>query len=105
MSDSRILSEIRNVANCGIPKGARVILYGSQARGDAHEGSDWDVLVLIDKDQLLPTDHDLYTYPFWELGWRINAMIHPAIYTLQDWNIKANPIFKQNVEQEGIVLC
>lgn len=105
MSRDNVIFAIRQVANTGIPKGAKVILFGSQARGDAHEGSDWDVLVLIDKDSLSPSDHDLYSYPFWELGWKIDAMIHPALYTLKDWNTKANPVFRTNVERDGIVLC
>lgn len=105
MSKDNVIFAIRQVANTGIPKGAKVILFGSQARGDAHEGSDWDVLVLIDKDSLSPSDHDLYSYPFWELGWKIDAMIHPALYTLKDWNTKANPVFRTNVERDGIVLC
>jgi predicted nucleotidyltransferase len=105
MSKDNVIFAIRQVANTGIPKGAKVILFGSQARGDAHEGSDWDVLVLIDKESLSPSDHDLYSYPFWELGWKIDAMIHPALYTLKDWNTKANPVFRTNVERDGIVLC
>lgn len=105
MSKDNVIFAIRQVANTGIPKGAKVILFGSQARGDAHEGSDWDVLVLINKESLSPSDHDLYSYPFWELGWKIDAMIHPALYTLKDWNTKANPVFRTNVERDGIVLC
>ena len=105
MSKDNVILAIRQVANTGIPKGAKVILFGSQARGDAHEGSDWDVLVLINKESLSPSDHDLYSYPFWELGWKIDAMIHPALYTLKDWNTKANPVFRTNVERDGIVLC
>jgi len=105
MSKDNVIFAIRQVANTGIPKGAKVILFGSQARGDAKDDSDWDVLVLIDKDSLSPSDHDLYSYPFWELGWKIDAMIHPAVYTLKDWNTKANPIFRINVERDGIVLC
>ncbi len=105
MSKDNIVSAIRNVAATGIPKGARVILFGSRARGDAHEDSDWDVLVLLDKEHLGKEDHDLYSYPFWELGWKIDAMIHPAVYTQKDWNQKVNPIFRKNVEREGILLC
>ena len=63
MSKDSILSAIRDVANKEIPKGARVILFGSQARGDAHAGSDWDVLVILDKEKLTETDYDLYSYP------------------------------------------
>ena len=31
---------------------AQVLLYGSRARGDANKDSDWDVLVLSNKDRL-----------------------------------------------------
>jgi predicted nucleotidyltransferase len=105
MSGKNVISEIRNVASTKIPKGAQVILFGSQARGDAHIDSDWDLLVLLDKDFITQEDHDLYSYPFWELGWRINAMIHPAVYTKNDWITKANPLFRANVERDGIVIC
>ena len=32
--------------------GAKVILFGSQARGDAKEDSDWDILILLNKDKV-----------------------------------------------------
>lgn len=105
MSKESIFSAIKQVALTDIPKNASVILFGSQARGDEHKDSDWDILILIDKDNLSPEDHDRYSYPFWELGWKINAMIHPAVYTRKDWLTKSNPIFKNNVEREGIILC
>ena len=28
---------------------AQIILYGSRARGDAREDSDWDVIILLNK--------------------------------------------------------
>lgn len=105
MGKDHVIAAIRNVAMADIPKNASVILFGSQARGDERPDSDWDILVIIDKDKLSAADHDLYSYPFWELGWKINAMIHPAVYTRHDWLTKSNPIFRENVEREGIVLC
>lgn len=105
MGKENVIAAIKNVAMTGIPGNASVILFGSQARGNERADSDWDVLVIIDKEKLSADDHDLYSYPFWELGWKIDAMIHPAVYTRHDWQTKSNPIFRNNVEREGIVLC
>lgn len=86
------------------PKGSEVILFGSQARGDARPDSDWDVLVLLDKDKITSKDIDDYSYPFWELGWDYNEMINAILYTKKDWNRHpANP-FYENVTEEGIRL-
>ena len=48
--------------------GAKVILFGPQARGDAREDSDWDILILLNKDKVELDDHDYISYPFFELG-------------------------------------
>ena len=105
MEGTKVLSAIQEVATTAIPKGAKVILFGSQARGDANAESDWDILILTNSDTIKPEEHDLYTYPFWELGWKVNAMIHPIVYTQKRWQQSVNPIFRQNVEREGVVLC
>lgn len=57
-----------------MPKDAKVILFGSRVRRDAKADSDWDILVLLNKDKIVEQDHDHYTYPLWELGWQINQM-------------------------------
>jgi len=38
-----------------------VILFGSQVRGDAREDSDWDILILLNKEKLDNSDHDNYS--------------------------------------------
>ena len=48
---------------------------------------------------------DNYSYPLFELGWHIDAQIHPMLYTIKDWAARNfSPLYK-NVEQDGIVLC
>src|SRR5260370_30917322 len=45
--DRELLQRIKRVVNAAEP-GARIILYGSRARGDSAADSDWDLLVLLD---------------------------------------------------------
>ena len=105
MSKDNVLAAIKHVAENEIPQGATIYLFGSRARGDERTDSDWDILVVLDKEQLAADDHDCYAYPFWELGWKIDQMIHPAIYTRKDWETKSNPIFRENVKRDSIRIC
>lgn len=104
MTDIRILEKIKSTVKRIIPKNGKAILFGSQARGTAHEGSDWDILIILDKDRITYDDYSMVAYPFDTLGWDIDAMISPIIYTKKDWeNASITPFYK-NVMREGIVL-
>ena len=70
-----IITEIRNVARNSMPQGSRMFLFGSQARGDADESSDWDILILLDKERVKNADFDAVAYPIVELGWRLGIEI------------------------------
>ena len=89
-----ILYAIKEVIAQVMPTGARVVLLGSQVRNDAREDSDWDILILLDKEKLEEADH-----------WKIDVEIHPIMYTLKDWLKRNFSLFYKNVEQDGIVLC
>ena len=42
MSEDIVVESIKDVAKNVLPEHARLLLYGSRARGDYSEGSDWD---------------------------------------------------------------
>lgn len=86
------------------PRKGRAILFGSRARGDASQDSDWDVLILLDKDRITAADMDEISYPIREFGWQINEMINPIMYTTEEWNAKSFTPFFKNVMKEGVAL-
>lgn len=88
-----------------LPKGARLILFGSQARGDAHDESDWDLLILLKDDQPKGDTFGDYGYPFVELGWEYGTYFSPKIYTYSEWAKRKGSLFYKNVNTEGVVLC
>jgi len=65
---------------------ATVILYGSEARGDACEGSDIDILVLLDKDKITLHDRQAITYPFYDVELETGVIISPKVFSMQQWN-------------------
>lgn len=98
-----ILDRIKVILRTVAPD-AKVILFGSRARGDARKDSDWDILILVDKPRLLPDDYDRISYPLVELGWTLNECISPVMYTLKDWVKYSFSPFYHNVKKEGIEL-
>ena len=104
MINNQILNAIRDKASQILPKGAIVILFGSRARGDAREDSDWDVLILLDKDHITSQDIDDYSYPLRELGWDYNQCINTILYTKRDWESSIISPFRENVTEDGIRL-
>ena len=104
MTKKAAIAQIRETAASAVPYGGSAILYGSQARGDAHAGSDWDVLILLDKDRLEQSDYDNVSYPFVLLGCDIGEEINPIMYTRKEWESYKITPFYENVTRDGISL-
>ena len=101
---NNIIRKIQDLSRKTIPEGAQLLLYGSQARGDAHEGSDWDILIILDKPKLEQSDYDDIAFPFTLLGWDLGEAIIPIIYTRDEWDKGSIMPFYKNVERDKIIL-
>ncbi len=104
MEQIQVIDNIKQLALRVLPKGSSLYLYGSRARGDYREDSDWDLLLLIDKPQLVNGDFDKYSYPFVEMGWDIGQDIRPHAYTKHQWYNGPRSPFFYNVETDKKVL-
>ena len=103
MNRSQVIDSIRQVASTALPKGSSLFLYGSQARGEAHKGSDWDLLILLDKPELTDSDYDNVSFTM--LGWNIGELISPQMYTKKEWESISFLPFYKNVEHDKIILA
>ncbi|MBQ4622243.1 MAG: nucleotidyltransferase domain-containing protein [Bacteroidaceae bacterium] len=99
-----VISQIKEVARKAVPQNGQVLLYGSHARGEAREDSDWDILIILDKPKIEKCDYDNVVYPFTDLGWTIGEAIIPVIYTKEEWKNSSFLPFYKNVERDKIVL-
>jgi predicted nucleotidyltransferase len=83
---------------------AQVIIYGSRARGNAREDSDWDILVLTDYPVDIKKENDFRDH-LYELEIQTGEPLSIFVYSKLDWNTnqRITPYFK-NVTEQGILL-
>ena len=104
MSRKEIVAQIQALMHKLFPQ-AEVILYGSEARGEARSDSDIDLLILVDGDKLTLAQEDAVTMPLYELELRTGVAISPIVMLKKQWeNRPMITPFYLNVKKEGIRL-
>ena len=87
-----------------IDPGAQIILYGSRARGDERNDSDWDILVLTDYPVAIKKE-SVFRDHLYDLELETGEPFSIFVYSKIDWNTKqcVTP-FYFNVTKQGIQL-
>ena len=87
-----------------IDPGTQVILYGSRARGEEKEESDWDILVLTDYSVDIEKERDFRNH-LYDLELETGEPFSVFVYSKTDWDTKQRVTpFYRNVTNEGIPL-
>jgi predicted nucleotidyltransferase len=84
---------------------AKIYIYGSRAKGLAHDESDWDLLILVGGDKVTRDVETSITDPLYDLEFETGEIISPMVYSEKEWNNKYNITpFYRNVMREGRLL-
>lgn len=99
------IEKLRHVAKDIMKDNGHVWLYGSRARGDARPDSDWDLLIIVNREgERTNSDFDTYSVPFIDFGFEHDEMVMPHLYTQSQWKEYSFTPFERNVERDKIVL-
>ena len=99
----RYVSDIHGIYESSL---MTVILYGSYARGDFHEGSDIDIMILVDlNDVTIKEKQSSLSDLTFDYNFDNDIEIMPIVENVDHFNkwLRAYP-FYNNVKREGIEL-
>ena len=81
-----------------------VILYGSQARGDALSDSDIDILLVIDSSENINLDWDQCINIAAEIASQTGVLISVMLCHAKDYAEREHPLL-MNIRREGIMVA
>jgi len=101
---SELPEKVKNAVR-QIEPSAEIILYGSRARNDFREYSDWDFLVLVD-GEVDTARVDRVRHLLFDIELDTGEVISSIVKNRQMWNSPEYSVvpLHRNVEREGILL-
>ncbi len=101
---TEFLQRVKNTV-LSVEPTAKVFLYGSRARGDWNEESDWDFLILTNQPKINYLIERSFRHPLYRIEWEVGEIISSVIYNSKEWEYKYSitPLY-QNIKKDGIEL-
>ena len=102
MKQQEIIKRIKSGISAKDPM-ADIYLYGSRARGDNRQDSDWDILVITPRNKITYDYEFNLRDPIIDLELDSGQVISILVYSKSDWTNKMphTPLFS-NIKREGI---
>lgn len=94
------LDKIQEHARTILEEEDRMYLYGSRARGDNNDSSDWDIMIITSKTHSEEDSFEKYTYPLVLFGQINKQDVSVITYSLQEWENRKGLPFYGNVMED-----
>jgi predicted nucleotidyltransferase len=98
----KLAAQVRERISDALGKPVKVIMFGSQARGDATKDSDIDLLVIL--PDINPDTRKRVSDIAWEVGFDAGKVISTFPATKHDMDYYAILPFYQNIKREGVLV-
>ena len=84
---------------------AEIILFGSRARAQATNNSDWDILILLNKNEVTRKQEKEFRDELYTVELETGEPISTFVFSKSDWEgrHKYTPLY-QNIKRDGIHL-